>query len=233
LDAAPPEHLLLALRAARRGLQADSRDAACWFELGEAYRLLLHYTRENVLASTRFVRFRQTQAIAAYRQALVLRPHIREAHAALTILCRDGGFLDLAQPHHEALLQADRAAGPFPGETGPQFQARLDNQEQAVRDLQRQVDDRRRQWVKSSAHLSVSERAQQADRFGLPLQALDLLLNNDVAAFGAQGMELEIELLLLVGRLHDARAWLAPDHENLLGARTYGWLKTKIAAVTG
>jgi hypothetical protein len=233
LDAAPPEHLWLAIRAARRGLHADARDAGCWLELGQTYRLLLHATRESVLAGPRFLQFRQLQAIAAYRQAASLRPQLVEAHAALIALCREGNFLDLALEHQDALAQAEKARGPRPGESNSDFKARLENMKSAGSDLQRLVEDRRGQWSKTSAQLSVGERAQQAYQYGLPRQALDLLLNNDVAAFGAQGLELEIELLLLTGRLHDAGVWLTPDHEQLLGSNTYRWLKTKIAAVIG
>jgi hypothetical protein len=233
LDAAPPEHLWLAIRAARRGLHADARDAACWLELGQAYRLLLHATRESVLAGPRFLQLRQLQMIAAYRQAVLLRPQLVDAHAALIALCREGNFLDLALEHQDAVAQAEKARGPRPGESNSDFKARLEKMTSAGGDLQRLVDDRRRQWTKTSAQLSVGERAQQAYQYGLPLQALELLLNNDVAAFGAQGLELEIELLLLTGRLHDARVWLTPDHEQLLGSNTYRWLKTKIAAVVG
>jgi hypothetical protein len=233
LDAAPPEHLLLALRAARRGLQADARDAACWLELAQAYRLLLHATRESVLASPRFLQFRQLQMIAAYRQAILLRPQLVDAHAALVALCREGNFLDLALEHQDAVVRAEKRRGPRSGESASKFKDRLETIIQDGAALQRQLNDRRRQWTKTSAQLSVGERAQQAYRYGLPLQALDLLLNNDVAAFGAQGLELEIELLLLTGRLHDARVWLAPDHEQLLGSNTYRLLNAKIAAVIG
>jgi len=233
LDAAPPEHLWMAIRAARRGLHADARDAACWLELGQAYRLLLHATRESVLAGPRFLQFRQLQTIAAFQQAILLRPQLADAHAALINLCREGNFLDLALQHQDAVAQAEKARGPRPGESQADFKARLENIKSAGGDLQRVVEQRRDEWRKTSAQLSVGERAQQAYRFGLPRQALELLLNNDVAAFGAQGLELEIELLLLTGRLHDARVWLTPDHEPLLGSNTYRWLKMKIAAVVG
>jgi tetratricopeptide (TPR) repeat protein len=233
LDAAPPEHLWLALRAARRGVRADPRDAACFVELGEAYGRLVVATRENVLTSPRFRRFRRMQAIAAYQQALVLQPSLGDAHAALADLCREEGLLELAHHHLQELARLARSGGARRGETAEQHQDRLDRLDDVAGHFEAQVAKVRRYWTTHTAELPLLDRADAAFKLGLPLESLKLLLGNDVAAFGAKGLYLEMELLLLTGRVHDARAWLEPAHRDLLGPHDYHWLKAEVGAIAG
>lgn len=77
------------------------------------------------------------------------------------------------------------------------------------------------------------ERAGIAQDRGLAETALKVLLDSDVAAFGAPGVEMELGLLLITGRADVARKWLLPEHESLLGAETYHQYRLELAAIQG
>src|SRR5262249_3924524 len=79
----------------------------------------------------------------------------------------------------------------------------------------------------------VLDRALLAFHKGLAGKARDLLLESDVAAFGAQGMLLELELLLRTGRAKEVRDWLSPEHKAALGAASYHWLRAQALAASG
>ena len=61
-----------------------------------------------------------------------------------------------------------------------------------------------------ATEMRVADRAALAMQKGLAGKARDLLLESDLAAFGPQGMELELELLLRTGRARDVRDWTDP-----------------------
>jgi hypothetical protein len=58
-------------------------------------------------------------------------------------------------------------------------------------------------------------------------------LESDRAAFGNEGMELELELLLGVGRAGDVQQWLSPEDESALGSTSYHWLRVRALAASG
>src|SRR5262249_38043992 len=56
---------------------------------------------------------------------------------------------------------------------------------------------------------------------------------SDVAAFGRQGMGLELELLLRTGRARDVREWTGAEQKAALGSRGYHWLRAQALAAAG
>lgn len=227
-DEAPPGHLWTAVRAARRALRDIPQDGEANLRLGEAYCRLVWNTRERTWDLFQVGQLRRTQAIFALKEALRLRPQLDLAHTYLMLLYREIGLPELALRH--ALLYRDSTR---PGESPTQRQFRIAPAEKEVTDLEEELHARRAEYEKRRETLNVGARAQLAQRLGLGQLALDLLLESDVAAFGRQGMLAELELLLLAGRIPEARAWLEDRHERFLGTGEFRWLKTRIAAATG
>jgi hypothetical protein len=64
-------------------------------------------------------------------------------------------------------------------------------------------------------------------------KALEVLLASDVSAFGREGMELELELLLKTGRAGDVAQWTTPDQKDQLGGPAYHWRRAQAMAATG
>ena len=74
---------------------------------------------------------------------------------------------------------------------------------------------------------------QAAARRGLGRRARDVLLESDVSAFGPDGMELELDLLLRTGRVDDVIDWADPDLRPALGAGNYHWMRSQALAAAG
>jgi hypothetical protein len=87
-----------------------------------------------------------------------------------------------------------------------------------------------------SAHRRVLEQARIAYRKGLKGKARDLLLDSNVAAFGAEGMKLELDLLLETGRAKEVSTWLLEptvQAEVRLGPLNYHMLRVMALAASG
>ncbi|MFO0841149.1 MAG: hypothetical protein U0797_01970 [Gemmataceae bacterium] len=234
-DDGPPGLLLLAVRAARRAVRDNPDDARSHFLLGEAYLRLAHATRERDWRAQLppFERVRQAQAIAAYTRTLALRPGSVEAHGRLTRIYRDGGSLDLALRHLEGLARAARSRGPRAGEDRADFDKRVASLEEERDALQKEVAGREGAWREVAGGRKVLDQARDAMGRGLPGLALETLLKSDASEFGAEGSLLELELLLLAGRVKDVKAWADPELQASLGAAAYHELLARLAAATG
>jgi hypothetical protein len=88
-------------------------------------------------------------------------------------------------------------------------------------------------FAAEASRLRLLDRARLAVRRGLAARARDLLLESDVSAFGAQGMALELELLLRTGRAKEVREWTTPEQMPLLGEAGYHWLRAQAFAASG
>jgi tetratricopeptide (TPR) repeat protein len=212
----------LAVRAARRGVAASPRDPASYEALGEAYLHLLRDPLELTWSpgTPALRRLRLTQAAAAFWQALALDPTRATAHLGLGTIYLERQFLDLA-------VTEFRAAERF-GRTPAQPDA-----EERTRALERAVESARRTTEANAPNLSALDKARLEARNGLTGQALDTLLQSDVSAFGAPGIALELDLLITVGRVQEAREWLAPEHRKEIGAGAHDWLSIQAAAALG
>jgi tetratricopeptide (TPR) repeat protein len=232
-DEGPYGDLLLAVRAARRALHANPDDAGAYFLLGEAYLRLSQNTRERFFQRQlpAFERTRHTQAVVAFNQALVRRPDFLEAHGRLARLYKDLGSLDLAVRHLNGLLDASRARGPRPGESLEAYReslAPLEEEKALLEALVRRQEEEARQDAAGRPALAAAR--EEAGR-GLPARALETLLKSDLAEFGAEGAEMELELLLWAGRVQEARDWSAGGEGE--GSVTYHELLVRLAAATG
>jgi hypothetical protein len=231
----PPGLLFLAVRAARRALAANPNDAQAYLILGESYLRLLNNTSELVWRKRfpQLEKLRQAQASFALNQAVLLKPDLAPAHLNLTALYREMRYFDLALEHQREHLKLLRRAGPPPGFSDEEFQEQA---EQAEQELDRQaeaVEELESKYAAEAPGLRVLDRAVLAAQLGLAKKARDLLLESDIAAFGRQGMGLELELLLRTGRARDVREWTGPEQKEALGPLTYHWLRTQALAAAG
>ncbi len=204
--------LLRALRAGRRALAANPDDATAYFILGDAYLRLAHdypgITWQGRVPM--LTQLRRAQASAALNQAILLQPRMTLAHARLASLYLEMGYLDLALEHQ-------RAAG-------------LNESAEA---LEAEVRRRKDLYEANKSFLKVADQARAALDKGLAATALQVLLEADVSAFGAEGMLLELELLLATGRVDEVRNWMAENQKPFLNAYNYAWLQARMQAATG
>ncbi len=229
-DDTPPAPLYLAVRAARRALAARPADARAWLVLGESYRRLLHATRERARGERvpELVQLRRAQASAALNRAVALDPGLAPAHLSLARLYEEMssphlGYLDLALQHLRACQRLARQPGPR--------RAEVDDRE-ADR-LAEVVAEGERAFAAEAPKLRVLDRAILAFQKGLGGKARDLLLESDLAAFGPQGMAMELELLLRTGRAREVVEWTGPEQEPALGPASYHWLRAQALAALG
>jgi tetratricopeptide (TPR) repeat protein len=226
-DDAPLGVLYAAVRAARRAVAADPADASAHLLLGQCYLRLLTLTRERVWAVRlpQLAELRQAQASAALNRALRLNPDLSRAHLELGRLYQRVGCLDLALDELRAYRAATGRAGADPNREGVS-DAELDA-------LARVVHRQRAEFAPESVRARVAIRARAAMRRGLAGEARKILLESDVSAFGSEGAELELDLLLRTGRAEDVRDWSAADLRDLLGTTRYHWLRTQALAALG
>lgn len=213
----------LAVRAARRGVIASPRDAAAFEALGEAYLHLLTDPLESAwaLQFQPLRRLRLVQTAAAFKQALTLDSSRAGSHRGLAAVYLEQHFLDLTLVHMKEVERLSQLATP-----SPDFSKRLQS-------LEKTVEEARQKTNANAANLTVLDRARLALRNGLAGEALELLLQSDVAAFGTPGIAMELDLLLQVGRVVEAREWLSPEHRSALGEQAYNWVAIQAAAATG
>src|SRR5207245_6760226 len=88
-------------------------------------------------------------------------------------------------------------------------------------------------YAAAARGIRVLDRALLALQKGLAGRARDMLLESDIAAFGARGMFLELELLLRTGRAQEVREWTDPGQADSLGAASYPWLRAQALASSG
>jgi hypothetical protein len=229
-DEASPAHLLLAVRAARRALAQNPDDAHAHLQLGHAYYFLLRATRErnwdrqDLLGELRYI-----QAVASFNQALLLDPspeEAQEAHARLVDLYGTqgfgdprsgwrGGFWDLQLRHLEGQLRATKAAGPARGESAEAYEKRVEQLEKNVADFGKEVAKQADRFKNRKTRLvKVLDQASAALENNLADQALKILRDSDLAAFGNEGMRLQITLALRTGLVRDVHAWFNLDEDQ-------------------
>jgi hypothetical protein len=225
-DDSPPALLYLAVRAARRALAINPDDAQAHLALGEAYLRLLRDTRERAWGQRvpELVQLRRAQASTALNRAALLKPDLARAHLRLAELYQEMGFLDLALAHLRASQKSAARGKDRETDDGP---------DKELGRLAQTVAERESAFAAESARSSVLDRAMLAFDKGLAGKARDLLLASDLAAFGPQGMAMELELQLRTGRADKVRDWTDPEQIASLGATSYHWLRTQALAALG
>ncbi len=238
-DDGPSELLWLAIRAARRAVHADPGDAAAFSLLGDAYLRMSRNTRERAWTNPNppplpfLRRLRAVQASTAYNRALQLDPNLLPAHLGLISLYDQFRLNDLSLHHLREEVRILQGRGSTGASREQHAQMLADLQEQVHLREQRQQKDRNSYEIGTSKARNVIERAGTALDRGLTETALNLLLNSDVAAFGPEGVEMELGLLLICGRIDQARVWLLPEHEFVLGPETYRLYRLQLTAAQG
>ncbi len=179
----------------------------------------------------------QVQAASALEQAARLDPDSLDAHQLLADLYREQGYLDAALEHrHEEIRLAHRIGRR--GEDQQTFATRLQRLEQRTCTLEGVVQERQKRFA--SLPISVTqprERAMAAVDLGLARMALDnVLLPASPVLLESSGVNLELELLLHLGRIDQLREWMEAkdleDHganlglHNLPAPTLAGYLRT-------
>src|SRR5262249_49376401 len=233
-DDSPPALLYLAIRAARRALAVNPEDSQAYLVLGEGYLRLLRSTRERVWAQKfpELGQLRRAQATAALHRAVALQPDIAQAHLDLGGIYAELGYWDLVLQHRQAYVKLARQAGPPAGVSLADFRSQLAEREQDVDRLATAVAEQEAAFNATAPSLRVFDRADLARQRGLGGKARDILLQSDIAAFGSQGMALELQLLLETGRAKEVREWTDPGQKEVLGA-SYHWLRIQALAAEG
>lgn len=207
-----PAFPLLAIRAARRALAVDPDDANAYLRLGQAYRLLWDTAgeRDRCRSMSVLAELRQAQAASALEQAARLDPESQTAHRLLAELYHQQGYLDAALHHRREELRLARRTGRRQGEDQPAFAKRLQRLEQRTRTLEGVVQERQKRFAALPTSVSQPhQRALAAFQLGLARQALDdILLPSSPILLESSGVNLELELLLRLGRIEQLREWM-------------------------
>jgi tetratricopeptide (TPR) repeat protein len=243
--------LYLALRAARQAVHDNPNDAQGYFVLGKTYRRILQNTTERTWnppavlwnrpvnphppAFQLLYRVRTAEAVTAYKHALVVNPDLEEAHMDLISLYQDMNYQDEVLTELKEVLRCNRKAGHKAGENQKDYAARILDLEDLTTKKEKDVADQLDRFEVKSAGMPPFNKAETAwQEFGLAGKALSILLSSDVAAFGPEGMALELELLLHTGRVKDVREWPNPEGaKDYLGANTYREIQIQLEAASG
>jgi len=133
------------------------------------------------------------------------------------------------------VLRCNRQAGRRGSESQKDYAARILDLQDLTAKMEKDVGEQLDKFEVKSAGMPVYNKAETAWLdFGLAGKALSILLSSDVAAFGREGMALELELLLHTGRVQNVRTW--PDPENAkgyLGAEQYLEMQLQLEAASG
>jgi tetratricopeptide (TPR) repeat protein len=229
-DDAPPALLYLAVRAARRAVANNPEDAQAYLTLGECYLRLLYGTRERVWSQRvpELIQLRRAQASMALNRAVAFNPDLAQAHARLADLYQELSYFDLALEHLRAVHELSRKPGAIPTAA-----AEAARREEEIAKLAAVVAQGERTYAAEAANLRVLDRALLAFQKGLAGKARDLLLESNVAAFGPQGMMMELELLLRTGRAKTVADWTLPEHQSALGTTQFHWTRAQALAASG
>jgi len=228
--------LTLASRRARESVALDPADGRSWLALGEASLRLINSPSERAGANSfgEWRQLREAQASFAFQRAVAADPGLDLAHYNLAYLFSGMGLRDLEARQLRAGWLAVQKRGPAPGMSPAEFKDRQAAQDNEIRRFETEVASRLSDWVRDSAGRSALDRARMALDHGLGQTALDELLASDISAFGAQGMALEVDLLLRMGRADEVLAWLNPaEHEGFLPPDMFHWFRAKAAAAVG
>jgi tetratricopeptide (TPR) repeat protein len=238
-DRGPPAELLLAVRAARRAAAEAPDNGGAYLLLGEAYLRLANRPggQRWQLALPSLIDIRRTQALTALEQAALLRPDLDQAHELLAPLYYDLGQWDRALDHLRARLRIAEREARGGGPAAQAAAARRDALQERVETMEALVERQVRTYEANIAGKTdpskVLDRAKVAVRHRLTRKALDMLLESNIAIFGTEGAQLQLDLMLQAGRAFEVRAWLEPGLEAKLGPDAYHWLQVKAAAACG
>jgi hypothetical protein len=208
---------LLAVRAARIGIEKDPADATAWLVLARAYLLLGQETweRDAGEALTPLGRIRRIQYTTALVQAVLLNPDSIQAREDLKNAFAGERAFDLAYQHAAEQLRLIGRVGPTSDSTD-EYKVRIARANEDVNRLEQLVQAAENRFLIRTAALAGDPlaRARIAVELGLVQKAIDVLLQSHYDLYGAVGLGLLIDLLLQTGQAADARNLL--DRPELL-----------------
>ena len=262
-DEGPPADLYLTVRAARRALAENPADARAYFVLGKAYTELKDRTRERTpgYQSPYLTLLRQTQALAALNRAVALNPNEDRAHELLSQLYQqfqgEQGpqqvpLFDLWLKHSEELLRIRRDGESY-APVGPNSAKQLEQLEARNKQLREEVDRRSNQFEIKAANRPAVEKARVALGLGLAKRALEVVQEEirqtqpddsgpQAQASLAQALGIETRLLILMGKLEDAREHLSEELKPVFAhggggvvpaEGAYDWRAAELAVSSG
>ena len=228
--------LNLALRRAREAVALDPAEGRAWLVVGESCLRLLNSPSErngaNAFAEWR--QLREAQAAFAFKRALIADPKLDLAHLNLAYLYSEMGLRDLEARHLRGGWVLANLRGPPSGMRPNDWRDRQTAQDNEIRRLESEVASRISALAREAAGRPALDRARLALDAGLGQVALDELLASDISAFGAQGMALEVDLLLRTGRADEVQGWMnESEHDGFLPPDLYHWFRVKAAAAMG
>ncbi len=208
---------LLAVRAARVGIEKDPADSTAWLMLARAYIHLGQQTWEHDAgeALTPLGRMRRTQVVTALVQAVLLNSDSIPAHELLINTFQNENMLDLAYRYAVEHLRLLRRFGPTARETQEEYAKRTAPMQEFVDRLEQAVQAAENRFLIRTSALAGEPlaRARIAMELGLFQKAIDVLANSHFDLYGAEGLGLLIDLLLQTGQAADARNLL--DRQEL------------------
>jgi tetratricopeptide (TPR) repeat protein len=203
---------LLAIRASRVGIEADSTDPTAWLMLGRAYLLRgeLTWEQEAGAGLTLLDHVRLVQIATALRQAVLLSPDSVPAHESLAGVFLRRNALDLGHIHTGEALRLVRRAGPRAGETAEAFAERIARASEQAKQLESAVQDAENRFIVHTVSLTGDPlaRARIAAELGLVQKAIDILLKAHPDLYGTEGLGLLADLLLQTGQASECRILL-------------------------
>lgn len=211
-DYGPPGAPLLAVRAARKAIQASPGDPQAYVTLALAYSTLWreqeeHWTGQaNYGGMPRMARqqLRHIQMTTALEQAVKLRPDDASARLQLFQIYGTLNYLDLALEHFQEYVNL---LAPGPNESQEDFNKRADPLRTALKNLETRVGRERNQFELEQTNKRPLEKAVLAQRKGLTKRALQVLLQADPSQMERDAIDMEVRLLLTTGAS-------APDVEH-------------------
>src|SRR5262249_4614523 len=190
---------LLAIRAARRALASNPFDDAAYFWLGLAYQQLPETSNPYDLFNpdSLLSEIRRCQISGSLYNAAKIKPDRLEVHQSLANLYLLQGFEDLGLQQRKEELRLTEELGPIPGEDPETFRQRLSRLRDQVKLLDEQVKNAQNDFLIATKNLpKVVLKAQLAHKRGLTGEALDLLVKTSPIELGADGLLMELRLLL-------------------------------------
>ena len=230
-----PAPIYLAIQSLRKASLRHPDDAQARLLLGKAYLALSTDTLERNWGANLpgLTQLRKVQAARAFAEAARLAPDLAEVHLRLGMQYREFGYLDFAleqlRKHEEIMAQM----GPPPRVDPGEYLRQMRENSKQLDAMEAEVKLRRDQWHKESDGLRVYDRVRSAMGFGLAREALMMLLASDVAAFGTNGLQLEIQLLLFTGAADQVEKWTESDILNSVNTNQFHWSRVQALAALG
>jgi hypothetical protein len=206
----PGAPLLLAVRLARRAIDASPEDAEGYILLARAYQMLWDDLespwcrgRDEQLRNVRFA-----QAINALQTALSLRPDSFMLHELLAESYRKQHYVDCEIDELQDLVQDFQNSGKPRYASAEQFEQELHQYENRLetRKLETKYDDVRNDFEVAAADRSPIEKVHLAIERGLMKKAIEILQENDFANLGPTVGQLIVPLKFNTGRADEIRA---------------------------